>query len=167
MRLAIFAALLVAFVEFKPADIGPPLITSVPENLTSEDVEIAVVAMREALMAKPQHRQPTQNQYTVAVMGNPLEAILWDLYQNRLPGNMNRSSGWFTDSRVTGRIELGYRRGGHYLHVPVDTTGQALSLRISENQNLKQKDGKIHKSALIWVQGIDPDIREALGQAST
>ncbi len=166
MRLAVFAALLIAFLGCKTAHVGPPLITPVPKNLTSEDVEITIVAMIEAPEAKSQNRQPTQNQYTVAVMGNSLDAILWDLYQNRPPGK-NRSSGWFVESWVTGRIQLGYRHGVHYLHVPIDTTGRVLSLRIAESHNLNQKDGTIHKNALLWLQGLDTDIREALGQAST
>ena len=154
LALPICIALLAAC---RTTDIGSPLNTPVPSNLTREETEIAIVAM----LSAPQATQADPNTHTL-VFANPLGAILWDHYQRgRLP-----IKGWFLEYWDPGFLYLGYQRRLHYLRVAIETGAPSLSLRIAESRNLEQANGRIHKNAKVWVELLDANIRDALGRAS-
>ena len=146
----------------KTVDIGPPLNTPVPSNLTQEETEIAIVAM---LSAPLEEVQADPNTKTL-VIASPLGAMLWDHYRR---GRSPRKKSWFLESWDPGLLYLGYlgyRRGLFYMRVAIKTGVPTFSLRIVESRNLDQTHGRIHKNAKVWVGNLEADIRRALGHAS-
>lgn len=153
----ILALILLAGLSCKTTSIGPPLTVPIPAGLSSEDAEVAIVAMLTAPETKP---ESDPNTYTL-VIANPLGAMLLDRYRHG-----KRSKGWFVESWTPGTIHVGYQRRSYYMRVAVRTTNDAVSLRILSSRNLKQSGNRIHTSAKVWLEQFEIDIRDALGSAS-
>ncbi len=156
----VFVIALAGLFACRTAPLGAPARIPVPANVSTEDAEIAIVAMLTAGEQPAASHLSDPNTHTI-VLASPIGAMLLDSYRNR-----PASKGWFVESWNPGRITAGYQRGPHYLRVLIDLQGRDVILRIADSKNLDQSRGRIHENALAWVDRLEINIRDALGQAS-
>jgi hypothetical protein len=154
------AALLLTSVGCRTTEIGPPVRISVPSGLSNEDTEVAIVAMLTA-GNEVERKEPTDPNTHTLIIANPIGAMLLDAYRTRAP-----SKGWFVESWDRDRIFAGYQQGSHYLRILIAAGHEEVVVTIVDSKNLKQSSGRIHRSALEWVNRLEVNIRDALGRAS-
>jgi len=147
--------MLVALVAFAcksvPIEDRPPI--AVPAGLTANDVELAI------LYDLAQQNFPTDLTPGQQISNNQLKALL--LTYRSVDG---RKPGWYPESAQPGLICAGYDSGRHYLRVSIQYDDTTVKTRIIESRGLDQESGRIHKSAIRWLDGLEVQIRRALGQ---
>ena len=128
----------------------------VPFDLSSQQVEFAILA---ALADNP---PPADLSPELEITDRALKAWFGPFYQSaRTPGR-----NWFLEGRSPGVVYSGLQRGSHYLRVALHYDSSKIRFVIEESRNLRQRGGRIHRSAVLWMQELEIDIRRSLGQLS-
>ena len=132
-----------------------PRTINVPPNLSTPDVETAIIA---SLTPPPPEQLNAREQIT----DRALNAVL-RRYRSveDFPSNT-----WFPESVAPGMVEAGYKRGEYYLRAAIQFDDRTVNLRVIDSRNLRQNGDRIHKTAVVWLDSLDTQIRRALGQKS-
>lgn len=156
IRTALIVAVALAAAGCRTVPIPPPVTIDVPPGLTSQEVEVAVIAG--ILNTHP----PVSYDPTRELPQREFDAML---ARDFLATAHGRS--WFPDARQGDVRYATVDTRGHYLRVAIHMNTRQLRIEIVESRNLLQSNGVIHKKAVAWVENLEAHIRRELGRLAS
>jgi hypothetical protein len=128
----------------------------VPPGLSSQQVEFVILA---SLADNPPPRELSPE---LEIGDRALQAWFGPFYRSA----RTHSGNWFLEGRSPDVVYAGLQRRSHYLRVGLHYDRSEIRFVIEDSRNLKQSRWWIHRSAVVWIQELEIDIRRSLGQLS-
>ena len=125
----------------------------VPPHLTSQQVELAIIA---GILNKP---PPPGYDPTRPMSDEEFQRLLWEHFLRDARGRS-----WFPDSVAPGIVYASVNTRGYSLRVALEFNQSTIETRIISSENLSQSDSRIHKRALQWISRLHDHIRRELGR---
>jgi hypothetical protein len=157
MRIAgLVPCVLVCLVACKTSWISRIQELEVSPGLSSQQVEFVILA---SLADNP---PPLELSPELEITDRALQAWFGGFYRSARTSSGN----WFLEGRSPGVVYAGLQRRSHYLRVGLHYDEAKIRFVIEDSRNLKQSHWRIHRSAVVWIQELEIDIRRSLGQLS-
>ncbi len=151
-RFQAVACVLLIMAACRTVSIIPRRPIEVPASLSLSQVEIALFA---AISEKPASMLLQKSLEPNADDGRSIRVAA---FADRDPSGV----GWFPDSIEPGRIVTTYRHRTRQLHVAIRYTKFEVTTELLGSENIRQKEGRIHAKALIWMSALESRIKQSL-----
>lgn len=132
-----------------------PIVIDVPPGLSTQNVEIAVIA------AITNRRPPPDYLPSQTLSDEEYERLVWQAFLHEA-----HSRSWAVESRQPGEIIAVVDVRSHYLQLGIPYDQTTVRLEIRETRNLKQSQGRIHRKVPLWIRRLEDRIRRELGRMS-
>jgi hypothetical protein len=149
----ISAALVLCISACRTAPIPPFTPIPVPDGLSLQQVELAIMA---GILNKP---PPPGYDPTLSMSEEEFQRFLWEHFLRDA-----RSRSWFPESVGPGVVKASVNTRGYSLRVALDFDQKTISTRILSSENLSQSDTRIHRRALKWIARLHDHIQRELGR---
>jgi hypothetical protein len=133
-------------------NVSPPPI-AVPNKLTENDVELAI------LMAIADRAVSPKLTAGEKVTDSHLSMV------NDPASNSARrqKESWYFEDRQPRIVYAGFQDRQFYMRVAVRYDARNVNMEIVDSRGLKQSEDKIHKRAFVWLRQLEQRVRRALG----
>jgi hypothetical protein len=126
-----------------------PPATKIPSNLTVSDVEFAIL----------------NTVGDVAKNTSTGMDLTYKLLSYGLGGNdWGRRQYWFYEGKEDNSMLVSFHYKVFYFQVRLTYGGDYIQYEITESRNLKQSGNKIHRNTLVWLSGLERNIKASLGR---
>lgn len=149
--LAVFAFALQACTSMD-IDSAPPI--SIPQNLTKQEVKLAI------LSAVYPEKAPREWTPAEQIADSALNALLGYSYGRSSRGH------WFVEEIRENSVLIGFENRGYYFRTEYIIESAQIIQKIDGSRGLEQTKNSIHKSVFRWLGALESKTRASMGNLS-
>jgi hypothetical protein len=133
-------------------NVSPPPI-AVPNKLTENDVELAILLAIADRAVSPK-----------LTPGEKVTDSLLSAVNDPASNSARRQKeSWYFEDRQPRIVYAGFQDRQFYMRVAVRYDARNVNMEIVDSRGLKQSEDKIHKRAFVWLRQLEQRVRRALG----
>ena len=127
---------------------------SIPQNLTKQEVKLAILA------AVYPEKAPREWTPAEQMADRALSAYFGYAYSRNSKGH------WFVEEVRPNSVLIGFENRAHYFRTEYIIENAQIIQRIDGSRNLKQSGNSIHKAVFKWLGGLESKTRASMGNIS-